>query len=140
MSDSHKLGDSIDGLVFRIAGEPDYIKFLLVERPYIRAAVECPPQVYDQDDRVDMYSSMVGNALHNDIIELEEWLDTLSPQDRAMVLAWCERAEGKPYFGRAFMRRVRKIVNEHAEELDEQQEETERHDAAVAVQDLQGTA
>lgn len=133
MSDSHKLGDTVDTLVFRIAGEPDYIRFLLVERPYIRSALDTAPQVYDQDDRVDMYSSSVGNALHNDIIELEEWLDTLAPQDREMLLAWGERAEGKPYFGRAFMRRVRKIVNEHAEELDEQQEQAERHDPSLAV-------
>lgn len=116
---------NVENLVYKIAGDPDYIRFLLVERPYIRSALLARGQIYDQEVRNESYSSVIGNNLHNDIIELEAWLDTLRPQDRQMLEAWAERAEGKPYFGRAYMRRVHTLVNKYAEEADVKQEASE---------------
>jgi hypothetical protein len=128
---------NVEDLVFKIAGDPDYIRFLLVERPYIRSALLARGQIYDQEQRNESYSSVIGNNLHNDIIELEQWLDTLRPSDRRMLEEWAERAEGKPYFGRAYMRRVHALVNKYAEDRDEQQERSEGHGPQVALHQVQ---
>lgn len=134
------MGYNVENLVYQIAGDPDYIRFLLVERPYIRSALLARGQIYDQEQRNESYSSVIGNNLHNDIIELEAWLDTLRPQDRQMLLAWAERAEGKPYFGRAYMRRVHTLVNDYAGERDDAQAASEGYNTTLVVQGVQGRA
>lgn len=108
--------DGISNLIERLAGNPDYIKFLLVERPYIRSAMLSRSPLIDSEDRVSSYSVSLGNALHNDLIELDLWLDTLSPQDRALLADWAEREEGKQVYGVAKMRRVGKLLKKYGDQ------------------------
>lgn len=105
----------IDYVIDSITGDPDYIKFLLVERPYIRSALEAKGFEFDPVARTLAYSSGIGNALHNDVIELEIWLNGLSPQDRNLLLRWAESAGDRVSLGVASMRRIRGLISQYGE-------------------------
>ncbi len=83
---------SVDSLIDKLCGDPEYVKFLLVERPRIRSAIEARPPLPDEESRVEAFSTTIGNPLHNELIELEQWLDSLAPQDRDLLLDWAEKA------------------------------------------------
>lgn len=78
----------VDYLIDRLRGDPLYIKYLLVEYPYVRAALEAHGAAASDEDKVEAYSSSIGNALHNDIIELDQWLSTLDPNDVKALFKW----------------------------------------------------
>jgi hypothetical protein len=98
---------TVDTLVDTLGGDPQYVKFLLVERPYIKAALVRMTAVIDEEARLLAYPSSVGNALHNDIIELETWLACLSKQDREVLEEWAAHA-GRQVYGSARMGKTRK--------------------------------
>lgn len=118
---------SVDTLVESLGGDPGYVRFLLVERPYIRSAMTRMNAILDAEARSLSYSTVVGNALHNDLIELESWLRTLSPRDRNLLLRWAEGEEIRPVFGRARTastqgsRRVRRLLQQYEESRREQE-------------------
>lgn len=82
--------------------------------------------ILDVEARTLAYSTVVGNALHNDLIELESWLSTLSQQDRSLLLSWAEGEGVRPVFGRARTanaqgsRRVRRLLQQYEESRREQ--------------------
>jgi hypothetical protein len=93
---------SVEHLVESLRGDPLYVKFLLVELPYIRSALEARGVCLDDEYRASAYSTSVGNALHLDILDLSEWLFSLSPQDRKLLVDWAANdAPRRPAFSRA---------------------------------------
>lgn len=102
----------IDYIVYRLDGNPEYIKYLLAQRPYIRSAITYPPKPMDDESRADLYSSSIGGAIHCDIIELDIWLETLSHEDRSLLFSWAEKQGRKPAFGAARIRRVEVLVKQ----------------------------
>lgn len=105
---------NVESLIDSLKGDPAYVKFLLVERPYIRSALLARGAFLSSEDRVDAFPSSVGNPFHNDIIELEMWLSSLSPQDRSLLISWAAQEDASPTFGWASIRRVNALVKERA--------------------------
>jgi hypothetical protein len=109
---------SVENLVASLGGDPNYVKFLLVERPRIRSAMDAMPMPLDEEDRVDAFSTALGNSLHHDLIDLETWLCTLTDSDRCLLQDWAENA-GRQVFGSARLmkskkgQRVIQLVNEY---------------------------
>lgn len=104
------MATSIDSIVDKIGGSPDYVVYLLAERHAILSALLAPAQRYSREDWALGYSNTIGSSLHNDIIDLDMWLATLSKQDRYLLRNWAIRSEIRPVFGRAQIRRVRSLV------------------------------
>jgi hypothetical protein len=100
----------VDYIVNRIDSDPNYVKYLLVVRPYVMSSLTYPPHPYDEESRVEMYSSAIGSSLHCDIIELNTWLETLSQEDKRLLFSWAEKQGAKPAFGAARIRRVDRLV------------------------------
>lgn len=110
MSDERLLDD--------LKGDPGYIRFLLVERSRIRSALLAPSMVFGAEAKTLAYSGSIGNALHNDIIELDSWLATLSPQDQELLLSWADNEEVRPAYGTAHFqgsRRARKLLKTYGD-------------------------
>ena len=100
----------VDYIVNRLDSDPNYIKYLLVVRPYVMSALTYPPHPYDEEARLEMYSSAIGSPLHCDVIELNTWLETLSQEDNRLLFSWAEKQGAKPAFGAARIRRVDRLV------------------------------
>lgn len=107
---------SVDSLIDRLDGDPGYIRFLLVERPYIRSALLARGVCMDEEARTLAYPSTIGNALHNDLIEIEQWLDSLAPRDRRLILDWAEGQSSRPSFGGSQMGRINRLVKAYINE------------------------
>jgi hypothetical protein len=101
---------SVDSIIDRVGGDPGYIRFLLVERPYIRSALTARGVFLDEEARTLAYPSTIGNSLHNDIIAIESWLETLSPQDQKLIDDWASRQTAKPVFGGTQMGRIYRLI------------------------------
>lgn len=112
---------SVDSLVETLRGDPLYVKYLLVELPYIRSALLARGVCLDDEYLSSSYSSSIGNSMHLDIIDLTAWLDSLSPQDREALVSWAlNEAPRRPSFSHARMsykriKRARELVNAYAE-------------------------
>lgn len=102
----------VDYIVNRLDSDPNYIKYLLVVRPYVMSALTYPPHPYDEEARLEMYSSAIGSPLHCDVIELNTWLETLSAEDNRLLFSWAEKQGAKPAFGAARIRRVERLVGD----------------------------
>ena len=102
----------VDYIVNQLDSDPNYIKYLLVVRPYVISALTYPPHPYDEEARLEMHSSAIGNPLHCDIIELNTWLGTLSTEDKRLLFSWAEKQGAKPAFGAARIRRVESLVKD----------------------------
>lgn len=100
----------IESIVFSLDGDIDYIKFLIAEQPYIRSAMLANSPPSDPEEWTGRYPTTIGNALHCDLIELEAWLETLSPIDRQILTEWANRQKAKPYFAAAKIRRVKHLI------------------------------
>ncbi len=100
----------IESIVFSLDGDIDYIKFLIAEQPYIRSAMLATSPPSDPEEWTGRYPTTIGNALHCDLIELEAWLETLSPIDREILTEWANRQKAKPYFAAAKIRRVKHLI------------------------------
>jgi hypothetical protein len=100
----------IESIVFSLDGDIDYIKFLIAEQPYIRSAMLATSPPSDPEEWTGRYPNTIGNALHCDLIELEAWLETLSPIDRQILTEWANRQKAKPYFAAAKIRRVKHLI------------------------------
>lgn len=111
---NYRAVSGIERLIDGLRGDPAYVKFLLIERPYIRSALMPRSPFLSSEDRVDAYPTTIGNPLHNDIIELEMWLNSLSPQDRSLLLSWASREDRAPSFGWASIRRVNALLAQRA--------------------------
>jgi len=107
---------SVDSLVESLSGDPSYIRFLISERPYIRAALEARSYCYDEEYRIMAYPTSVGSSLHLDLLVLEDWLKTLSPQDRKMLNDWADETKNRPSFSSPKMGRVRVLIERFARE------------------------
>jgi hypothetical protein len=105
---------NVDFLLDRLSGDPAYIRFLIAERPYIRAALEARGYNYSAESRTESYPASIGNALHLDLLMLEDWLKTLSPQDRKLLQEWSETVMSAPAFSYPKIGRVRHLVREFA--------------------------
>lgn len=92
-----------DGIINKIRGNPDYVKFLLIEYPRIRSALDVQALTLDEEERIARHPTSVGSALHLDLIELDEWLASLSPQDRIYIKRWISRQERAPVVGTRFI-------------------------------------
>jgi hypothetical protein len=75
------------------------MKKLLIERHGIRAALENPggsviltmsSAAADANDVFEMYSSVIGNDFHLDLLTAEQEVNQLEVQDRIELLAWCD--------------------------------------------------
>jgi len=75
------------------------MKKLLIERHGIRAALENPGDsviltmssaAADANDVFEMYSSVIGNDFHLDLLTAEQEVNQLEVQDRIELLAWCD--------------------------------------------------
>jgi len=102
----------VDYIVNQLDSDPNYIKYLLVVRPYIMSALTYPPHPYEEEARMELYSSSIGSPLHCDIVELNTWLGTLSKEDRSLLFSWAEKQGAKPAFGAARIRRVDRLVKD----------------------------
>jgi len=100
----------VDYIVNQLDSDPNYIKYLLLVRPYVLSALTYPPHPYEEESRLEMYSSAIGSPLHCDIIELNTWLETLSQEDNRLLFSWAEKQGAKPAFGAARIRRVDRLV------------------------------
>lgn len=109
------MSTAIDSLVDKIGGDANYVRFLLAERPAILSALLAPAQKYNAEDKTLGYPTTVGSSLHNDIIELDQWMATLSKQDRYLLRNWALHSDIRPVFGRAQIRRVQKLIETRAE-------------------------
>ncbi len=75
----------------------DYLKKLLTERHYIRAALENPGgSIIVQStraaeaDQLSSYQSFIGNSAHLDLLSAEQQVNTLELHERIELLAWCD--------------------------------------------------
>jgi hypothetical protein len=75
----------------------DYLKSLLVERHYIRAALENPGGSIivsatraAEAEQLSTYQSVIGNGFHLDLLSAEEQVNHLDPRERLELLAWCD--------------------------------------------------
>lgn len=77
----------------------DYMKKLLIERHGIRAALENPggsviitmsSAAADANEVHEMYSSVIGNDFHLDLLTAENEINQLEVTDRIELLAWCD--------------------------------------------------
>lgn len=118
---------SIDSIVEELDGDPLYVRYLLGELPYIRSALYARGVCLDEEDRNNQHSPSIGNALHNDIIELEAWFRGLTPQDQAILTDWIvnESPNRQPYGARILKtkrgQRIRALTEEASEAISGQQ-------------------
>lgn len=74
----------------------DYLRRLLIERHYIRAALENPggsvilTGTAASVEQTTAYSSVVGNDFHLDLLRAEEVIKTLPGDQRAALLTWAD--------------------------------------------------
>jgi hypothetical protein len=109
----------VDRLIDRARGDPNYVAFLLIERPYIRSALLARGTPLDTVDRTLTFPVTIGNAFHDDLIELELWMSSLSPNDRELLERWSMREDVSPAYGRAYVRRVKSLLRDHARQQKE---------------------
>jgi hypothetical protein len=75
----------------------EYLKKLLTERHYIRAALENPGgSIIVQStraaeaDQLSSYQSFIGNGAHLDLLSAEQQVNRLELHERIELLAWCD--------------------------------------------------
>jgi len=75
----------------------EYLKRLLIERHYIRAALENPGGSIivsatraAEADQLSTYQSFIGNSFHLDLLSAEQQVNLLDPFERVELLAWCD--------------------------------------------------
>lgn len=79
----------------------DYMRRLLIERPYIRAKLENPggsviqTGVTADTEALTEYSSQIGSSFHLDLIETEMQLSDLPTEEQQVLLAWAEGMSAK---------------------------------------------
>lgn len=125
---------SVDSIIDSLGGDPGYIKFLLAERPYIRSALMARGVCFDEEARTLAYPTSIGNSLHNDLIEIERWLTTLSPQDKDLLNGWASGSTARPAFGGTQLGRINRLIEAFIHERETQgktQAERPGSDAAV---------
>jgi hypothetical protein len=110
----------IDSVIDRVQGDKDYIKFLLVEAPYIRSALYARGMQFDPEYATTAYPTTIGNALHCDLIELEAWLSTQTRADVQLLLAWASHSprSSRTAFSKPKIRRAKGIAERAAEHLE----------------------
>lgn len=101
---------SIDSIIDSIEGDPRYIRFLLLNQPYIRSSLLARGVCLDEEYLTMRFSDSIGNALHLDMIEVETWLSGLDPQSQRLIAQWVvnDRTPQEPY-ARASVRRRRSV-------------------------------
>lgn len=107
---------SVDSIIDQVGGSPGYIRFLLAERVYIRSALDARGVCLDEEARTLMYPTSIGNSLHNDLIEIERWIETLSSHDRRLLDGWAERLPIKPVYAGTQMGRINRLVEAYINE------------------------
>lgn len=79
----------------------DYLRRLLIERPYIRAALVNPggsvilTGVAATTETPSTYSSVVGNDFHLDLLEAEKVIAELPADQRVALTAWADGLSSK---------------------------------------------
>jgi hypothetical protein len=81
--------------------QSDYMRKLLIERPYIRAKLENPggsvilTGVAADTERQDEYSTQIGSGFHLDLIETEIHLQELPADQLGALIVWANGLSAK---------------------------------------------
>lgn len=99
---------SIDSIVASIEGDPRYVRFLLLQQPYIRSALYARGVSLDEEYLTTRFSGEIGNSFHLDLIEVEVWLSEIDATSRRRIVEWV-LGEPSPHrdYSRSSVRRHR---------------------------------
>lgn len=104
---------SMESVLNEVGNDEAYVKFIIAERPYIKSALEARGVCFDEEYNAGSYPSSIGSSLHCDLIEVEAWLATLSPQERETITSWAESTPEKPIRWPSRLRKVSRILRSY---------------------------
>lgn len=97
-SSAHEVVASVRWYEPEVVGwTTEYLLRLLIERHYIRSALENPGGSIivsatraAEADQLSTYQSFIGNGFHLDLLSAEQQVNGLELHERVELLAWCD--------------------------------------------------